>query len=81
MAIFSCRRQARSGGCLFLAIEMTASEFGMFFAQIVVPSSGSSAISTSGPVAAADLFADIEHRRFIALAFADHHGSIGSLDG
>ena len=44
-------------------------------AQMVVPSSGSSAMSTLGPPRA-DLLADVEHRRFVALAFADHHRAV-----
>ncbi len=28
------------------------------------------------PVTGADLFADIQHRRLVALAFADHHGAV-----
>jgi hypothetical protein len=71
---FPCRRPAHKAALPFSAIEITASEFGRFLAQSVVPSSGSSAMSTSG-LAVADLLADIEHRRFVALAFADHHGA------
>jgi hypothetical protein len=53
-------------------MEMTVSALGMSLAVSVVPSSGSSAMSTLGAVAIADLFADIEHRRLVALALADH---------
>ena len=41
----------------------------------VVPSSGSSAMSSFGPVPVPTCLADIEHRRFVALALADHHGA------
>jgi hypothetical protein len=44
----------------------------MFLAHKVVPSSGSTAISTFGP----DLLADEQYRRFIHLAFTDHDGTI-----
>ncbi len=37
----------------------------------VVPSIGSTATSILGPSPVADLFADVEHRRFVFLAFAD----------
>jgi hypothetical protein len=47
-------------------------------AVIVVPSSGSSAISILGPssLRRADPLADVEHRRLVALALADHHRSV-----
>ena len=53
----------------------TVSALGSAFAVSVVPSSGSSAISTGVPPTA-DLLADIEHRRFVALAFADDDGAV-----
>lgn len=40
-----------------------------------VPSIGSTAMSTASP-AGADLFADIQHRCFVDLAFADHDAAI-----
>jgi hypothetical protein len=43
----------------------------MSLAVSVVPSSGSSAMSTSGPVAGADLLADVQHRGLVALTLAD----------
>ena len=57
-------------------MAMTASAFGMSLAVSVVPSSGSSAMSTAGPVAGADLLADVEHRRLVALALADHDDAV-----
>jgi hypothetical protein len=46
-------------------------------AVIVVPSSGSSAMSMRGLARRrADLLADIEHRGLVTLAFADHHRAI-----
>jgi hypothetical protein len=57
----------------------TASAFGPALAVMVVPSSGSSAMSIRGRCPApADLLADIEHRRLVALAFADHDGAVHS---
>ena len=50
--------------------------FGPPLAQIVVPSSGSSAMSILGPCAGADLLADVEHRRLVALALADDHRAV-----
>jgi hypothetical protein len=41
-----------------------------------VHSSGSTAISTFGPAFDTDLFPNEQHWRFIALAFADHHGAL-----
>ena len=49
---------------------MTAIELGRPLATRFVPSTGSTAMSTSY-VAAAELLADVEHRRLVALAFAD----------
>ena len=43
----------------------------MPFAQSVVPSSGSTATSTSGGSPVAEALAVEEHRRFVLLAFAD----------
>ena len=57
-------------------MAITAIEPGMSLAHSVVPSSGSTAMSTFGPVAVADLLADEEHRRLVALAFADHHRAV-----
>jgi hypothetical protein len=57
-------------------MAITAIAFGMFLAQSVVPSSGSSAMSTFGPGAGADLLADEQHRRLVALALADHHRAV-----
>ena len=54
---------------------MVAIAPGMFLAHSVVPSSGSTAMSTCGPCPCADLLADEQHRRFVALALADHHGA------
>ena len=45
-------------------------------AVIVVPSSGSRAMSTLGPLPGADLLADVEHRRLVALALADHDRAV-----
>ena len=58
------------------AIAITASALAPPLAVIVVPSSGSSAMSIGGPLPGADLFADIEHRRLVALALADHDGAV-----
>ena len=55
---------------------MVAIAPGMFLAHSVVPSSGSTAMSTFGPVLRADLLADEQHRRLVALALADHHGAV-----
>ena len=41
-----------------------------------VPSSGSTATSTSGPLAVADLLAVVEHRRLVLLALADHDDAL-----
>ena len=41
-----------------------------------VPSSGSTATSTCGPVAVADLLAVVEHRRLVLLALADHDDAL-----
>ena len=57
------------------AIAMTASALAPPLAVIVVPSSGSSAMSSRRAVSGSDLFADIEHWRLVALALADHHGA------
>ena len=54
-------------------MAITAIAFGIALAHSVVPSSGSSAMSIFWPVPASDLLADIEHRRLVALALADHH--------
>ena len=75
-AIFSmyvsgaCRKPPSS------AAAMTESEFWPPVAQIVVPSSGSSAMSILGPAARADLLADVEHGRLVALALADHDRAV-----
>ena len=45
-------------------------------AQSVVPSSGSTAMSTCGRAAVADLLAVEEHRRFVLLALADHDDAV-----
>ena len=50
---------------------MTAIAFGIPSAVSRVPSSGSTATSTSGPGAVADLLAVEEHRRLVLLALAD----------
>ena len=55
---------------------MVAMAPGMFLAHSVVPSSGSTAISTLRPRLGADLLADEQHRRFVALALADHHRAV-----
>ena len=57
------------------AIAITASALGMALAVSVVPSSGSSAMSTLMPPDA-DLLADEQHRGFVALALADHHRAV-----
>ena len=57
-------------------MAITASAFGMSLAVSVVPSSGSRAMSTAGAVAGADLLADVEHRRLVALALADDHDAL-----
>ena len=49
---------------------------GMFLAQSIVPSSGSTAMSTFGPILGADLLADEQHRRLVDLPLADHHGAV-----
>jgi hypothetical protein len=53
----------------------TAIAFGEPVAQRFVPSSGSTAMSTSGSPSrpGADLLADVQHRRLVALALADDH--------
>src|SRR5258706_14058324 len=55
---------------------MVAIAPGIPLAQRVVPSSGSTAMSTFGPLLLPDFLADEEHRRLVALAFADHDGAI-----
>ena len=45
-------------------------------AQSVVPSSGSTAMSTDRRAAVADLLAVEEHRRFVLLALADHDDAV-----
>ena len=52
------------------------SAFGMPLAASVVPSSGSTAMSTSGPGAVAHLLAVVEHRRLVLLALADHDDAV-----
>ena len=61
----------------------TASAFGAPVAHRLVPSSGSTAMSTSRIAAAvvavrrhADLLADVQHRRFVTLALADDDGAV-----
>ena len=62
----------------------TAIAFGAPVAQRFVPSSGSTAMSTFGRhapstcsfAAEADLLADVEHRRLVALPFADHDRAV-----
>ena len=54
------------------ASAITAIAFGWPFAVRRVPSSGSTATSTAGPVPVADLLAVEEHRRLVLLALADH---------
>ena len=43
---------------------------------MVVPSSGSSAMSTFGPLRVPTSSPMIEHRRLVALALADHHRAV-----
>ena len=57
-------------------MAMQAIALGPPLAAIVVPSSGSRAMSILGPLPGADLLADVEHRRLVALALADHHGAV-----
>ncbi len=59
--------------CPCSAIATTASASPRPFAHRLVPSSGSTAMSISGAsaVAVADLLADVQHRRLVALALAD----------
>jgi len=45
----------------------------MFLAHSVVPSSGSTAMSTLGPCL---VLADEQHRRLVALALPDHDGAV-----
>jgi hypothetical protein len=52
----------------------TASALGIALAQMVVPSSGSTAISTCGP-SPTQLLANVEHRAFVHLPFTDHHAA------
>ena len=58
--------------------------FGIPLAVSVVPSSGSTAMSTSSPSPSLawrpDLLADVEHRRLVHLALADHHRA-ADVDG
>ena len=55
---------------------ITAIAFGMPSAVSRVPSSGSTATSTSAPCAVADLLAVVEHRRLVLLALADHDDAV-----
>ena len=55
---------------------ITASALGIPCAASVVPSSGSTAMSTCGGRAVADLLAVVEHRRLVLLALADHHQAV-----
>ena len=52
-------------------MAIMASALGMPLASSVVPSTGSTATSNSGPVPAPDLLAVVQHRRLVLLAFAD----------
>ena len=71
-----CRCRAHAGACLLGAMARTASEFGRFLAQSVVPSSGSTREVDAGTDAGADLLANVEHRRFVALALADDDAAL-----
>ena len=55
---------------------ITESALGMPRAVSVVPSSGSTAMSTSGARAVADPLAVEEHRRLVLLALADHDDAV-----
>ena len=55
---------------------ITAKALGMPLAASVVPSSGSTAMSTWGGDAVADLLAVVEHRRLVLLALADHDDAV-----
>ena len=55
---------------------MTASALGMPSAHRRVPSSGSTAMSTSGWRAVADVLAVVEHRRLVLLALADDDDAV-----
>ncbi len=78
----------RSGACSSpsrFEAASTAMAFGAPVAHRFVPSSGSTAMSTCGNpggrraahrVRHADLLADVEHRRLVALAFADDDAAV-----
>ncbi len=55
------------------ATASTEMALGMPLLISVVPSTGSTAMSQSGPVAVADLFTVVEHRGVVLLALADDH--------
>ena len=58
------------------ASAITAIALGMPSAVRRVPSSGSTAMSTCGGRAVADLLAVVEHRRLVLLALADHDDAV-----
>ena len=58
------------------ATAMTASASGSALAVSVVPSTGSTAMSTSGRRAIADPLAVVEHRRLVLLALADDDDAV-----
>ena len=72
-----CRRPRRGRtSCRARRRAITAIAFGWPSAVSRVPSSGSTATSTSGPGAVADLLAVVEHRRLVLLALADHDDAV-----